>query len=539
MPLEQPQVLAAAAETLGSQLLAQVRHFARALRQRLDGLERKFLTHLNKRGYDPKHRKALAAITPMAAARVLLDGRPLADFFEQVDYNGRRLAKLALPPARILGELDEAGWLVDAALGHAERRQAADFAWVREQLQFCVVLTLNNAFYAVREAETEALYGLFRAELEARGHAEMLERFLAILARFCHADAGRLFLLDRKRSTWVAVAGLGGPAEAPSSAALERKLSRPRHLGRGELVLDGQWGGRYASCWSVPLLDEGRIEGVIQLGFRKAYEWLPRELELLATAAERIRQASEKARLAEELAAREEQVRRLAAALVHVEEAERQRISRELHDEAGQSLLWLRLQLEMLEQRAPEELKPGLTEARQTVERTITEVRRLVADLSPAVLEHLGLPAALRRLLGRLQRLYPIEVKLHLNRTGTLPKGLQRVVYRLVQECCQNAGRHSSAAHLNISLTSADRVLRLNVQDDGVGFKVEQALARRNCHGLEGMRERVLLLGGRFAIRSRPGEGSEIAVELPESNPSHLNGKVDTDNAKDPHPAGG
>jgi two-component system sensor histidine kinase UhpB len=94
---------------------------------------------------------------------------------------------------------------------------------------------------------------------------------------------------------------------------------------------------------------------------------------------------------------REEEVRRLQSMARRAEEQERRRIGRELHDEAGQSLLLLRLQLEMLERTAPRRLRPGLGEARGTAERIVTELRRIVAALSPAVLERLGLVPALRR----------------------------------------------------------------------------------------------------------------------------------------------
>ena len=157
--------------------------------------------------------------------------------------------------------------------------------------------------------------------------------------------------------------------------------------------------------------------------FPRIYEWLPREQELLAAAAERCLMAAEKQRLMEDLAQREEQVRRLAEHMLHVEEMERRRISRELHDEAGQSLLCIRLQMELIEQELPESAANGrakLREARDLTERTILEMRRLIAALSPAVLEQLGLGAALRQLVNRFQRLHPCRVRLQLSKMGAL-----------------------------------------------------------------------------------------------------------------------
>jgi len=286
-------------------------------------------------------------------------------------------------------------------------------------------------------------------------------------------------------------------------------------------LLDEQWHNRYASCWSIPLAADGRTAGVMQFGFSNSYEWLPREQELLAAAAERCLMAAEKARLMEDLAQREEQVRRLAEHMLHVEEMERRRISRELHDEAGQSLLCIRLQMELIEQALPEsesELRSKLGEARDLTERTILEMRRLISALSPAVLEQLGLGAALRQLINRFQRLHPCRVKLQLAKMGSLPQQTEVITYRLVQECFNNIGKHANARLVNISLVSADGFLKLVVEDNGVGFNVEEAFQKRESFGMSGMRERVALLGGQFQAESRvegPKRGTKISIELP------------------------
>jgi signal transduction histidine kinase len=263
----------------------------------------------------------------------------------------------------------------------------------------------------------------------------------------------------------------------------------------------------------------------MQLGFARKYEWLPREQELLEAAAERCVMAAEKARLLDDLACRENQIRELAEHMLHVEEMERRRISRELHDETGQSLLCMRLQMEMLEQSLPasEQLWRGkLAETRDLTERTILEMRRLIAALSPAVLEQLGLGAALRQLVNRFRRIHPCRVRLNLSRIGALPQKTEIIIYRLVQECCNNVAKHSGATHVNISVASTDGSVKLCVEDDGVGFQVDEALAQRDSFGLSGMRERVALLGGTFRIQSFPGEGkrkrgTRIWIELPRS----------------------
>jgi signal transduction histidine kinase len=145
-------------------------------------------------------------------------------------------------------------------------------------------------------------------------------------------------------------------------------------------------------------------------------------------------------------------------------------------------------------------------------------MRRLIAALSPAVLEQLGLGAALRQLVNRFQRLHQCRVKLQLSKMGLLPQQIEIIAYRLVQECFNNIGKHSSATSVNISLVSADGKLKLTVEDNGVGFNVTEALAKRESFGLSGMRERVALLGGEFEVESRTEgnkRGTKISIELP------------------------
>jgi signal transduction histidine kinase len=542
--------LADAADVLSDQLRVHLQRLAVLLRPHADTLDRRFLAKLKEglfRQMDAKVRVALAAITPGAAARILASGQPPLKFIEQVEYNGRRLAKLNLPPSSIVEALQEYDRLLTPLLRKLLPDEYANFQWVREQLHFCVILTLNNAYYQVRESETQAFYELFRVELESRNLDELLRRFLDALVQVCRADAGHLYLLNDKRTAWVLRAqaksrGQLKPVlvQVPHGRARMRTLERPRQIeskdaGAGTVLLEPGWKERFQTVWSIPLAMAGRTAGVMQFGFSKSYEWLPRERELLAAAAERCLMAAEKARLMEHLAAREEQVRQLAEHMLHVEEMERRRISRELHDEAGQSLLCIRLQLELLEQAIPSEHAEWigrLREARDLTERTILEMRRLIAALSPAVLEQLGLGAATRQLVNRFRRLHPIRVKLLLGRLRRLPQHTEIIVYRLMQECCNNIAKHSGASSVNISVSSADGWVRLAVEDNGVGFRVEEALARKDSFGLSGMRERVALLGGRFEIRSYPsnagngtgagkksmdrnGRGTKILIRLP------------------------
>jgi signal transduction histidine kinase len=531
--------LADAADVLSDQLRTHLQRMSVFLLPHADALERRFLSKLERLRLGSRARSALVALTPGAAARILVKGLPPIKFIEQVEYNGRRLAKMNLPPSAILEALQEYDRRLTPIFRKLVPAEYANFQWVREQLHFCVILTLNNAYYQVREAETQAFYELSRVELESRNLDELLDRFLQTLVQVCQADAGQLYLLNDARSSWLLKASApdGGlvqdcPREVPNQRGRVNLLARPHQIdpsnGTARHLMDPSWKDRFKSCWSVPLATNGRVAGVMQFGFSRAYEWLPREQELLSAAAERCLMAAEKARLMEHLAAREEQIRKLAEHMLHVEEMERRRISRELHDEAGQSLLCIRLQMELLELSLPPDRVEWITklrEARDLTERTIIEIRRLIAALSPAVLEQLGLGAALRQLINRFRRLHPIRVKLQLGKLGRLPQSTEIIVYRLVQECFNNIAKHSGAGGVNISVSSADGLVRLNVEDDGVGFKVEEAFARRDSFGLSGMRERVALLGGSFDVQSHPVQdlpaarkkprGTKISILLP------------------------
>jgi signal transduction histidine kinase len=198
------------------------------------------------------------------------------------------------------------------------------------------------------------------------------------------------------------------------------------------------------------------------------------------------------------------------------EEQERRRIGRELHDEAGQSLLLLRLQLEMLERGAPARLSSGLGEARATVERIVTELRRIVAALSPGALERLGLAPAIRQLAARIGKTCGIATAVRVRGAADrLPADAQEVIYRVAQECLQNAAKHARAETVNLSLEITDRWIRLRVADNGAGFRVETAGNRATSFGLAGMRERAGLLGGTLTTRSAPGRGTSIVLRLP------------------------
>jgi signal transduction histidine kinase len=453
-----------------------IQRMLQALAPAAAGLDRSFRALLRKNGRDGTHIRALLAITPAAAARL----GSLAGFLDEVQYQGRRLAKLNAAPAEIQAALKQFGDLLDGKWG-------SRFAPAREQLGLVTQFVLNEAFYQVREAEAQAFFGLYRAEAEAVDLDDLLRRFVVVLAKTFRASAGRLLVHAR---------------------ALPPNLRRPLYIERGDgresLIADPQLHGRYASYWSYPIGDSA----VMQLGFPVSYPWLPRERALLAAAAARCREAIEKVRMTRE-------IRRLEVESRRAEEDERRRIGRDLHDEACQAMAFLRLQLEMMERHAPDSLRPRLAEARELTAHTAVELRRIVAALSPSGLDRLGVVPAIRQLAARFQRRHTADVRLRLAPAAHPPGPVAEVVYRVAQESLANIAKHSRATRVNLSLVASDMNLRLCVRDNGAGFNAEKAWSKPASFGLSGMRERAGLLGGSLTVRSAPGKGTRIVLDLP------------------------
>jgi signal transduction histidine kinase len=214
-----------------------------------------------------------------------------------------------------------------------------------------------------------------------------------------------------------------------------------------------------------------------------------------------------------------DEVRRLEAEAHRAEEQERRRIGRDLHDDACQTLAWLRLELEVLESAAPPELRGRLAQARGVTEGVVEELRRTIAALSPGVVERLGLEAALRQLVARFRKQYPAVVQVRIEcGVPDVAVEKQEVIYRVAQESLENIRKHSQSSRVKLLLRSADKRIRLSVRDDGSGFSLESAAAKPMSFGLAGMRDRAALLGGTLTVRSAPGKGAEVLLDLPRAS---------------------
>ncbi len=228
-----------------------------------------------------------------------------------------------------------------------------------------------------------------------------------------------------------------------------------------------------------------------------------------------LRRMREKER---ELTESRAQLRRLSARLINAEEEERERISRELHDELGQLLTAIGLDIEWsLSRRLPEdqELSARLAEARALVQRAVGTTRELCATLRAEDLRGRSLADAIRLLADEFGRRCPIAVSCaDTSGDPAFPPDVARHIYRIAQEALSNVSRHASATSVAIELSRAGGNFVLRIDDDGKGFDPAQVKDPRAV-GLVGIRERAVLIGGRLEIHSAPGEGARIELEVP------------------------
>ena len=208
-------------------------------------------------------------------------------------------------------------------------------------------------------------------------------------------------------------------------------------------------------------------------------------------------------------------LRRLSARLVYAQEEERRSISRELHDEIGQALTAIKMEL-ALAARRPQN-RQAIEEARAIADRTLQAVRDLSHLLHPSMLDDLGLPSTLEWYLKSFSRRTAIRTELFQDRMESrLAPEMELSAYRIIQEALTNAARHSGASLCRVYVQRLAHTLLITVEDDGKGFDPRSAetLERRGL-GLVGIRERVSDLGGVLRLESNPGRGTRLSVELP------------------------
>jgi len=219
----------------------------------------------------------------------------------------------------------------------------------------------------------------------------------------------------------------------------------------------------------------------------------------------------------------EKHLRYLSSQLLTAQEKERRRVSRELHEELGQTLAFLKLRLRFIEknlQKDQRDLREECENNLRYIDQVIENVRRLSSDLSPSILEDLGLSAALLRLINNLSKdSYKIKTSLQLMDIDHLfSQEAQIIIYRIFQEALTNIGKHAQATHLSIVISEQNGNVSFIVEDNGKGFDVKKAMMEENAEkglGLTTMDERARMLGGFLEIWSEEGKGTRITLTIP------------------------
>jgi signal transduction histidine kinase len=224
-------------------------------------------------------------------------------------------------------------------------------------------------------------------------------------------------------------------------------------------------------------------------------------------------------RKTERLKESEDKLRRLAAHLISVREEERAHIAREIHDELGQVLTGIKMEVGWLQKRLQE---PQLLEKTESmsklIDSTVQTVRKIATGLRPEMLDDMGVVAAIGWQAKDFQKRTGIRCRVKLPpETVKLDIDVSTTAFRIFQEILTNVARHSRATRVDIELEVSETEVRLQVQDNGVGIAESDVNGRKSL-GLLGMHERALLFGGEVSITGAPGHGTRVAVVIPTRN---------------------
>jgi signal transduction histidine kinase len=336
--------------------------------------------------------------------------------------------------------------------------------------------------------ELDALRALSRAVDGVSPPDERYARGALEVVNLAWAEYAELW---RRGDGWASVVGYGPePAgEHPRAAAVASVVAAGRIVQR--------------QPWTLIPIDEGALLALWRA--RRASE------SFLQGVAEVTALAVQRGRLHAHLLEQELQRRRALQALLGAQEEERKRIARDLHDQIGQPLTAIALGIDRL-QESPD--PQALTGLRSLAVETLDDVRRIALALRPALLDELGLAAALQRFGRDQQARYGVPVNVLVQLPQRLPPVEETVLYRVAQEALTNVVRHAGAEQVSVVVTQAGGGVRLVVEDDGVGFDPERISGTQSL-GIAGMRERLELLGGDLRLETAPGAGCTVHARIP------------------------
>ncbi len=360
-----------------------------------------------------------------------------------------------------------------------------------------------------------------------------LDKTLAIMK----VSTGGILLLDEERqmlcyrvhrglsSTYVGKMclslgeGIAGRVAQTGEAILVEDISTDPRAAYPELIAAE---GLRAFA-SVPLRSKEKVLGVFNIASHGTRKFSSEDIQLLESIAVQVAIAVENARLHQEVQRKDEMRGELLREIFSIQEENRRRIARELHDETSQSLASLAANLEAVAGMLPAGADRSKAELKRLKALSISildEIHRLIYELRPTLLDDLGLVAATRWLADNSLGLAGVTVSFKTSgREKRLAPKLEITLFRVIQEAVNNIAKHAHARNAGVSLHFKKRVIKVRVTDDGRGFDVEEAISSKDRPrglGLLGMKERVELMNGTLSIRSRPdGGGTGIDIEIP------------------------
>ncbi|MGC2112850.1 MAG: GAF domain-containing sensor histidine kinase [Candidatus Korobacteraceae bacterium] len=453
-----------------------------------------------------------------------------AAFYESLQHFGERLAKLKVSARAVARSLEIYQQLIDPYLERIfPPARLAEAMAAMETLSWASYLAVSAAYSDAQKIESDTLLSVLDAELSAENLNALLERVLQIATSTFNASLGLILMKDPEQQV------LRVQAQVGFEDGLEN-LGLTNTVGKGflrKIAATGEPGilpdlrvpqngidpilqNKAKAVWGVPLKSGETVIGVLVIGFSRPYEWLPTERELLKAIADRSALAIDRAGMTDALRAREMRIAELSGHLLHAQEEERKRISRELHDETGQALMVIRLYLGMLESSVPARTpRAKIRETLEVVDRTIEGIRRIIGRLSPLVLQELGLIAAVRKEAKDLAKSSGVKARVTVSpEFGRLPATLETAIYRVVQEALHNVAKHANASTVNIEMQRSEAAVTLLIEDDGVGITAKPVPGRQTF-GMAGMHERIGNIGGKMKVTSAQGRGTRIEVSAP------------------------
>jgi signal transduction histidine kinase/PAS domain-containing protein len=311
--------------------------------------------------------------------------------------------------------------------------------------------------------------------------------------------------------------GIAGKAAISGETQITEDISRDPRVTRSVVSEEG-----LKAFISVPLKSKQKVVGVLNISSLEKHSFSPEEIQLLTAIGHQLGIAIENAKLYSELESKEKMRTELLQRIISVQEDERRRVARELHDVTSQSLATLAIRLEALCSTRDSnaiKIQSRIEEMKSLLAATSKEVHSLIYALRPSLLDDLGLPAALRSCAHNALDSAGVEVYLEVvGQEKRLPPQVEIALFRIAQEAITNVARHAQAESIYLSLDFKENSVVLQVEDDGIGFDLSKGIGASTTEeglGLLGIKERTELLKGTLKIETAPGNGTRISVAIP------------------------